>query len=185
MKTPARMKLFGKKSDKVRQIVAEGLETLLPRIWRMAYSLSMSPDIADELTQDTCVRALSKAAQFQAGTRLDSWVFTICRSIWLNDLRAGKRRRAGGILPIEDVEVADPAPTTEMNIFASQIVGHVMALPEAQRETVVLVYVEGFTYREASEILGIPVGTVMSRLSVAREKLAPLKSEDTREAKQV
>ncbi len=164
--------------------MAEGLPALLPRLWRFAYSLSGSADIADDLLQETCVRALDKAAQFKTGTRLDSWTFTICRSLWLNDIRARKVRTGAGVLPVEMLDLPDPAPSTEMNIFAGQVVEHVMALPEAQRETVFLVYVEGFSYREASQILGIPIGTVMSRLATARQRLAHLNDATTRKAKQ-
>lgn len=120
---------------------------LLTRLWRFGYSLSGSADGADELLQETCVRALEKAVQFKAGTRLDSWTFTICRSLWLNDLRARKVRVGSGVLPVEELDLADPAPNTEMNIFTGQVVDHVMALPDAQCEAVFLVYIEGFSYR--------------------------------------
>jgi len=165
-------------------VVADGLPPLLSRLWRFGYSLSGSADGADDLLQETCVRALEKAAQFKPGTRLDSWTFTICRSLWLNDLRARKVRAGTGVLPVEELDLPDPAPATEMNIFASQVVEHVMTLPDAQREAVFLVYVEGFSYREASQILDIPIGTVMSRLSTARQKLAHLNGSVAREEKQ-
>jgi len=67
-----------------------------------------------------------------------------------------------------------------MNIFAGQVVDHVMALPDAQRITVFLVYIEGLSYRETSQILNIPVGTVMSRLATARHNLSHLNDEATK-----
>lgn len=177
------VKIFGKKSALAQKTVSDGLPALLTRLWRFGYSLSGSADIADDLVQETCARALTKATQFTPGTRLDSWTFTICRSIWLNDLRARKVRLGEGVLPVEEIDLPDSAPTTEMNIFAAQVVEHVMALPDAQRETVFLVYVEGFSYREASEILNIPIGTIMSRLATARQKLAHLnKTSEGRKA---
>ena len=171
------MKIFENNRIKARNVVAEGLPPLLARLWRFGYSLSRSADIADELLQETCVRALDKALQFAPGTRLDSWTFAILNSLWINHLRAEKVRAGTGVLPVEELDLASPGPDTEMNIFASQVVDHVMALPEAQRLTVFLVYVEGYSYRETSQILNIPVGTVMSRLATARHKLSYLNDE--------
>lgn len=168
------MAKLGNLKKQTQHVVAEGLPELLTRLWRFAYSLSGSADLADDLVQETCVRALNKAPQFEQGTRLDSWTFTILRSIWLNDLRARKVRLGAGVLPVEEIDLPDQSPTQEMNIFTSQVVEHVMALPDAQRETVFLVYAEGFSYHEASEILDIPIGTIMSRLSTARRNLAHL-----------
>ena len=141
-----------------------------PAIWRFALSLSGRPDVADDLTQATCLRALEKAAQFAPGTRLDAWCLTICRSIWLNDLRARTLRDAGQ-LDRDAEQVASISPPADVNIFASEVFSQVMGLPEAQRATVMLVYVEGHSYREAAEILDIPIGTVMSRLATARRVL--------------
>ena len=83
-----------------------------------------------------------------------------------------------GVLPVEELDLPDMKPDAEMNIFASHVVEHVMALPDAQRAAVLLVYVEGFSYREACEILDIPIGTIMSRLSTARQKLAHLNDDE-------
>lgn len=174
------MKLFNNKSLTARKAIIAELPALLLRLWRFGYSLSGNADIADDLVQDTCVRALSKAEQFKIGTRLDSWTFTICRSIWLNDIRSRKVRLGQGVLPVEEIDLPDTAPSVEMNIFTTQVVEHVLGLPDAQRQTVFLVYVEGFTYREASKILDIPVGTVMSRLATARAALAPLNETQKR-----
>ena len=122
------------------------------------------------------MRALEKTAQYQPGTHVDRWLFVIARRIWLNEMRAAKVRNAGGLVPLEDTELPAPGPDTETNILAREVLRQVMALPEAQRETVLLVYVEGYSYREAADILDLPIGTVMSRLASARGKLAA--SED-------
>lgn len=168
------MNLFRSKINKSRREVAVGLPPILARLWRFAYSLTRNADAADDLMQETCARALGKSDQFKCGTRLDAWVFTICRSIFLNNIRAGNVRRGAGLVPVEETDLADLSPSVESNIFATQVVEHVMALPDTQRETVFLVYVEGFSYREASDILEIPIGTIMSRLSTARQRLAHL-----------
>ena len=73
---------------------------------------------------------------------------------------------------IEDIELTDDRPDPESNILAREVLLEVLALPEAQRTAVVLVYVEGYSYKEAAELLDIPIGTVMSRLAAARGKLA-------------
>lgn len=115
---------------------------------------------------------MSQAEKFEPGTDLDRWLFTMARRMWLNDVRAAKVRQGEGVIPIEDHEPADQRPATEMNIFAREVFDMIQALPEAQRVTALLVYVEGRPYREAAEILDIPIGTVMSRLASVRKSIA-------------
>lgn len=90
-------------------------------------------------------------------------------------MRARKVRTGNGCIPIDDDNPLVEKDRNEANIFASQVLSQGMALPDAQRETVLLVYIEGFAYKEAAAILGIPIGTVMSRLAAARKALAPMK----------
>jgi RNA polymerase sigma-70 factor, ECF subfamily len=162
-------------SETSRREVRAGLESCLPRLWRFALVLSRAGHVADDLVQATCLRAIERADQFVPGTRLDRWLFTILRSIWLNEVRARRIREGGGFVDPEEVLVADGARAIETNILASQVLQEIGRLPEAQRETVVLVYGEGYSYAEAAETLGIPIGTVMSRLAAARAALAKLK----------
>ncbi len=157
--------------------VIDGLATALPRLWRYGLVLSGNRDTAEELVQATCVRALERSHQFTAGTRLDRWLFSILHSIWLNELRARKVRMGQGLVDPEAALVFDGLKHIETNIQAVQVLREVQALPEAQRETVYLVYVEGMTYREAAGLLEVPIGTVMSRLAAARAKLAGLNAE--------
>jgi RNA polymerase sigma-70 factor (ECF subfamily) len=103
---------------------------------------------------------------------MHSWLFRIAQSVWFNQRRADRVRRGGGLVPAEDAGLVSAGSDAETNIFLTQVLSQVMALPEAQRVTVVLVYVEGYSYQEASEVLGIPIGTVMSRLAGARSRLA-------------
>jgi RNA polymerase sigma-70 factor (ECF subfamily) len=156
------------------------LPGLLPRLWRFGLVLSHDRDMAEELVQMTCVRAIERARQFTPGTRLDCWLFAILRSVWLNELRSRRTRTGEGLDDPEEVLVVDGAREIEMNILAAQVFAEVMELPQAQRETVLLVYVEGFTYREAAELLGIPAGTVMSRLAAVRLKLGRLNAGEAR-----
>jgi RNA polymerase sigma-70 factor (ECF subfamily) len=122
------------------------------------------------------VRALEKSSQFEIGTRLDRWLFAILRSIWINQLRGHRVRSGRGVVDTEAL-TSDGVREIETNIFAAQVLREVLDLPESQRETVLLVYVEGLTYREAAEVLKVPVGTVMSRLAAARLKLSGLNAE--------
>lgn len=156
------------------ETVRSGLETHLPRLWRYGLSLSRNPSVAEELVQATCLRALERQAQFRAGTNLRAWLFTILSSIWKNQLRSDKVRLGAGFADPETELVFDGAASMETNNLLRRVLSEVSELPEAQRQAVMLVYVEEFTYREAAHILEVPIGTIMSRLSAARGKLAGL-----------
>ncbi len=150
----------------------DGLECLLPRLWRFCHVLTGDRAWADDLAQSACQRALEREAQFRPDTRLDHWVFRIAQSAWFNQRRADRVRRGGGLVPAEESGLLAPGGGAETNIFLAEVFSRVMRLPEAQRATVFLVYVEGYSYHEAAELLDIPVGTVMSRLAGARGRLA-------------
>jgi RNA polymerase sigma-70 factor (ECF subfamily) len=158
------------------EVVIAGLPSMLPRLWRYGLVLARNPETADDLVQATCVRALEKSSQFEISTRLDRWLFAILRSIWINQLRGHRVRSGRGVVDTEAL-TSDGVREIETNIFAAQVLREVLDLPESQRETVLLVYVEGLTYREAAEVLTVPVGTVMSRLAAARLKLSGLNAE--------
>ncbi len=113
--------------------------------------LSGNRDTAEELVQATCVRAIERAAQFTPGTRLDRWLVSILHSIWLNEIRSRKVRQGQGLVDAESALIFDGVREIETNILASQVLRRVQDLPEVQRETVYLVYVEGMTYREAAD----------------------------------
>ncbi|WP_236658412.1 RNA polymerase sigma factor [Pseudomonas knackmussii] len=140
--------------------------------------LSRQTHVADDLVQATCVRALERAAQFTAGSRLDRWLFTILRSIWLNEVRARRVRSGFGVVDAEGELVFDGERQAQAEVLAGQVLRRVAELPEAQRETLFLAYIEGLSYREVAQILGVPIGTVMSRLAAARLKLADAAAED-------
>lgn len=174
------IRLIGKKSS--LEEIRAGLPTVYPRLRRYALVLSGKPDVADDLTQATCIRAMEKHTSYTPGTKLDRWLFRITHRIWLNELRSAAVRRAGGLVPLDSIDVAANIPDAETNIFAAEVFKEVMQLPEAMRVTVVLVYVEGYSYREAADLLDVPIGTIMSRLAAARKKLSGLASQGMRHA---
>lgn len=171
----ARLCSNARMSDASRREVRLGLEQCLARLWRYAVVLSSSRDVADDLVQMTCVRAIERADQFAPGTKVDRWLFAILRSIWLNEIRARRVRERGGFVDAEEALTVDGAHEMEVNILTAQVLRAVGQLPEAQRETALLVYAEGYTYAEAAKALGIPIGTIMSQLASVRASLAKLK----------
>ena len=162
--------MWGKKDTDAE--VRDGLITLFPRLWRYSLVLTGNKDRADDLAQAVCLRALEKSGQYQAGTHLDRWLFRMTQRLWFNELRKQAVRTGGGLTPIEEVDLPDSKADPETNLLGREVLMGVMALPEAQRTVVLLAYVEGYKYREVAEILDVPIGTVMSRLATAREKLA-------------
>ncbi|ARM87112.1 RNA polymerase sigma-24 factor RpoE 1 [Rhizobium sp. CIAT894] len=152
--------------------IRSGLTENLARLWRYGLVLSHQRDVADDLVQATCLRALERADQFIPGTRLDRWLFSILHSIWLNEIRSRRVRQGQGFVDAGEALTFDGAHDTETHVMAAQVLKRVNALPEAQRTVVFLAYVEGLSYREVAGILDIPIGTVMSRLAAARAKLS-------------
>ncbi len=161
-------------SEASRQEVGVGLEGCLARLWRYALVLSGARDSADDLVQATCLRAIERADQFAPGSKLDRWLFAILRSIWLNEIRARRVREGGGFVDAAEALSIDGARVIETNILAAEVLRALGGLPEAQREAVLLVYGEGYSYAEAAVALGAPIGTIMSRLAAARLALAKL-----------
>jgi RNA polymerase sigma-70 factor (ECF subfamily) len=170
-----RVSSSGAMSEASRREVRAGLEPALARLWRYALVLSRARDVANDLVQATCLRAIERADQFVPGTRVDRWLFTILRSIWLNEIRSQRIREGGGFVDAADALTTDGASEIETNITATAVLRAIDPLPEAQRETILLVYGEGYSYAEAAATLGVPIGTIMSRLSAGRAALAKLK----------
>jgi len=134
--------------------------------------LSHNRDVAEELVQSTCLRALEKSAQFTPGTRIDRWLFSILHSIWVSELRAQKVRLGQGFVDPDALQATNMHASDDASRHFRRIMQQVNALPEAQRNALFLVYVEGLTYQEAAETLSVPIGTIMSRLAAARTTLA-------------
>ncbi|ENN7015937.1 sigma-70 family RNA polymerase sigma factor [Enterobacter ludwigii] len=152
--------------------VRQQLAAHLSRLWRYGLVLSRNRDVAEELVQSTCVRALEKSSQYMSGTRIDRWLFAILHSIWISELRARHVRQGQGFVASDELLAPDTREQDETRLHYLKVMQRVNALPEAQRNTVFLVYVEGFTYQEAANTLAVPIGTVMSRLATARATLA-------------
>jgi RNA polymerase sigma-70 factor (ECF subfamily) len=160
--------------------VRDGLPALWPRLWRYALVLTKDRAEAEDLAQAACLRAMEKAELFTPGTRLDAWVMRILHRLWLNERRSSKYRAGAGLVSVDDIELPSNCLEADQNIFHAQVLSRVMGLPEAQRETVLLAYLEGYKYQEVAEMLDIPIGTVMSRLAAARATLsAELTDGDT------
>ena len=144
------------------------LVALLPRLRRFAHGLAGSEFEGDDLVQSACARALERQNQWQPGTRLDSWLFRIIQTIWLDQLRAGSVRKRFTSEQYPMVAAVDGIAQMESHLTLSRVRWIVDGLPPDQRSVILLVCVEGLSYRETAEALGVPAGTVMSRLSRAR-----------------
>jgi RNA polymerase sigma-70 factor (ECF subfamily) len=152
---------------------------LLPRLRAFARSLTRAPDQADDLVQATCLRALDRIELFAEGTRLDSWLYRIMRNLWIDEFRRRRPVVSMAEAPgAEEVAGVDGRAVTEERLMLSAVERVVAALPEEQRSVLVLVCVEGLKYREVAEVLGIPIGTVMSRLARARLLVAEAVGDD-------
>jgi RNA polymerase sigma-70 factor (ECF subfamily) len=152
---------------------------LLPRLRRFAWSLTGSRDEGDDLVQAACLKALGALEQYQPGTRLDAWMFRILRTGWID--RARYRARRPGTSDPETLEaISDSglgARTAEARLTLERVRAAMAGLPPEQREVLALVALEGLSYREAAEVLDIPIGTVMSRLGRARARLGAMIEE--------
>ena len=153
------------------------LVALLPRLRRFARGLAGAPDQADDLVQAACERAIARIHQWTPGTRLDSWMFRIVQTIWLDQTRAQRVRTGEGRIdaasPLVEAELSvDGARDMEQHLTYDAVRRAMGQLPDEQRAVVMLVCVEGQSYKEAAETLSVPIGTVMSRLSRARSALA-------------
>lgn len=147
---------------------------LVPRMRRFALSLCGNQADADDLVQSACEKALKNQAQFRQGTRMDSWMYRIIQTAWLDEGR--KRRVRGTTVDPDDVALGDEgkaASLPEARIMLARAAAAMAALPPPQRSVLSLIAIEGLSYREAAEVLDVPIGTVMSRLSRAREALLP------------
>ncbi len=148
------------------------LTQLLPRLRRFAHGLSRNPSDADDLTQATVERALRARQQWEPGTRLDSWLYRIMRNLWIDTARA-RNRKERYEAPAEEVQFVghDPREAIDASLELKRAMAAMEGLPDEQREVVALILIEGFGYREVSEMLGMPIGTVSSRLVRGRMAL--------------
>ena len=146
---------------------AQSLIELIPRLRRYARALVGERAAADDLVQDTLERAWSKLHLYRRGTDLRAWLFTVMHNVHVNRLRAARPTD-----PLEDEipELAQRATQGDA-LMVRDLERAVAALPIAQRQVLLLVALEDLSYEETARVLEIPIGTVMSRLARAREKL--------------
>jgi RNA polymerase sigma-70 factor (ECF subfamily) len=152
----------------------QDLVALVPKLRRFAYSLTGNRQDGDDLVQAACEKALRNVDQFAPGTRMDSWMYRIIQTLWIDDRRKVQRR--GASIDSDEVQLSDEgkaANLPEDRMMLAQTRAAMAALPAGQREVLALIAIEGLSYREAADTLDVPVGTVMSRLSRAREALLP------------
>jgi RNA polymerase sigma-70 factor (ECF subfamily) len=161
----------GDRGDPAAVRFSDQLVAVLPRLRRFARGLTGSAAEADDLVQAACERALARMHQFQEGTRFDSWMFRIVQTIWIDQLRARDVRKEDGEIAEERLGSDAPVRGVEARIALAEIRNAVARLPPDQRTTLMLVTVEGLSYKEAAAVAGVPVGTIMSRLARARAAL--------------
>ncbi len=160
--------------------VRRELVALLPRLRRFAYALSGSLDEAEDVVQSACEKALARLHQFERGSRLDSWMFQIIRTTWIDKVRYRRRRDTTSDPEMLenlrfDARIEEQTEAREQLAIIRQQIGN---LSEDQRVVLALVTVDGMSYQEAALMLGVPIGTIMSRLARARRRLAEVIDPD-------
>jgi len=159
-------------TEPVDQAFIDGIMASLSRLRAYAISLTRNVDQAEDLVQETILKAISKHERFESGTNLQAWLFTILRNLFFSTRRRSQRE-------VEDPDGAHAAALTTIPDQEDRIVvqnlGEALAqLPQEQREAILLVGAEGLSYDETAEALGVKVGTIKSRVNRARNRLADL-----------
>jgi RNA polymerase sigma-70 factor, ECF subfamily len=155
----------------------EQIVGLLPRLRRFARTLARDPHDADDLVQIAVERALARSEQLRADSRLSSWMFGILRNAWIDETRTRGRRNRIFAPEALGENVGDASSETHTEVLSVQ--DAMARLPDEQRIAIGLVLVEGLSYKEAAEIMGIPVGTLTSRLARGREALQGMLADTT------
>jgi len=160
--------------------VRDGLATLRSELYARALRLSRCPSRADDIVQETMLRALRFEQQYRAGTNLKAWVGQVLMSVFLTQCRKSKReRRALDNLTRDPCAWTKPDAPSVMRSLSATPAKALAKLPEGYRHAVQLVDIDDLSYREAADRLGVPVGTIMSRLHRGRKLLATQLSEAT------
>jgi RNA polymerase sigma-70 factor, ECF subfamily len=142
---------------------------LLPRLRRFARNLTRNPHDADDVVQIAIERALTRLDQWHRDARLDSWLFRIVRNAWIDETRSRARRDA--LFAPEEAGEAVGVAAIDREVDRLSVEAAMSRLPEEQRSAVSLVLVEGLPYKEAAQVLDVPIGTLTSRLARGREAL--------------
>src|SRR6202171_6525738 len=149
----------------------------IPNLRAFAISLSGNVDRADDLVQETVLRALSNINSFEPGTNMPAWLFTILRNLFRSEYR--KRRREVEDADGRYAETLKSHPEQHGRVEFEEFRGALAKLPADQREALILVGASGFSYEEAADICGCAVGTIKSRVNRARTRLADLLAIDS------
>jgi RNA polymerase sigma-70 factor, ECF subfamily len=159
--------------DQLREQIVD----LLPRLRRFARTLARDPHDADDLVQVAVERALAKTEQLRPDSSLSSWMFGILRNAWIDEIRTRGRRNRIFAPEALGENVGDASSESHTETLSVQ--DAMARLPEEQRIAIGLVLVEGLSYKEAAELMGIPIGTLTSRLARGRDALQTLLADAT------
>jgi len=153
----------------------EDLLACIPHLRAYARFLTGNRERADDLVQDALVRALTAAHQFQTGTNLKAWIFTILRNLFYNEIRKNRLK----VQSLDDIPGEGPAtpPTRDANLEFADFRRAFWQLGQSQREVLIMVGASGLSYEEAAAICGCAVGTIKSRVSRARRELLKILQE--------
>ncbi|HEX5501277.1 MAG TPA: sigma-70 family RNA polymerase sigma factor [Thermomicrobiales bacterium] len=178
------MNATGATDDERRERLEAEALTYLDALYRTALRLSRNPQDAEDLVQETYLNAFRALDRFEEGTNLRAWLFRILNNAFISHYRRRKRRPSSSLDDVSDfylydhlvdIPGASPAESPEQEVLNrigdEAILGALEELPVEFRQVELLADVEGFAYREIADILGIPIGTVMSRLYRARRRL--------------
>ncbi len=150
----------------------DDIVVLLPRLRRYCFTLTGSATDADDLLQNTIEKALSRYHQFEQGTDLDKWMFRMCKNLWIDEWRS-RRVRGDTVDPMDykNEPWIDGEDQLVNKLKMSEVGSAMNELQDEQRVIIYLIAIEGYSYKEASKFLNVPIGTVMSRLARARKAL--------------
>lgn len=161
--------------DRKTAILAE-----IPRLRRYARALLRDRDAADDLVQDSLERALSRLDNWRSGDSPRRWLFTIMHHLFIDETRRSKRRHETMALPIEAAEERGVPATQLETVESREILDALQRIAPERRAALLMVAIEGFSYAEAANTLGIPAGTLMSRISRGRDELRMLLDDAAR-----
>jgi len=161
--------------EKKTAILAE-----IPRLRRYARALLRDRDAADDLVQDSLERALTRLDNWRTGENPRRWLFTIMHHLFVDQMRKVSRRGGNATVPVEAAERVPQAPAQQDSFAVRDILDALEAISPERRAAIMMVAVEGFSYVEAANILGIPAGTLMSRIARGREELRGLLDDAAR-----
>ncbi len=155
----------------------DGLVDLLPTLRAYAWSLAKNGADADDLVQETLLKAIANESKFQKGTNLRAWLFTIMRNTFYNRVHAAKRERTSAADCVSGT-VSTP-DTQEWSVFGGELMDVIRRLPDQYREVLILVVMLGESYEEAANLCGCAVGTIKSRVNRARALVVDELNQET------